>query len=197
MLALAGVASVLGWSYMRGQARWVSLSGVWIVILASLVGGAACQVAASPGVGDQPISEKEAQERWRPGFSAASDVLNVAALVLALAGLSAGPQLWEDQMRADEESRKKHGGRIQPREVLSWRVWGYVVRRIGAERSALLWLTLFLAAWGANLGTAWANWPLDDRGYLLAALTAPAAFGILSTVWMYRGVKRVFRGTTG
>jgi hypothetical protein len=192
MLALAGVASVLGWSYMRGKARWVSLWGLCLVVLASLVGAAACQAAAATDVGDQPISVKEAQERWRAGFSAASDVLNVAALVLALAGLAAGPQLWEDQMRAAGESRRKRVSRFEPRDVLSWRVWGEIVRGIGAERSALLWLALFVAAWGANVAAAWATRPPDDRAYLLAALAAPAAFGILSTFWMYRGVKRVF-----
>lgn len=175
MLAFAGLASVLGWSYMRGQARWVSLSGVWAVVVVSLVGAAACQAL---------------------GLVDAADVLNVAALVLSLAALAAGPQLWEDQMRSDAESQRKHTAQLDARDVLSWRVWGAAVRRIGAGRSALLWLALFAAAWGANLGTAWATRPLDDRGYLLAALAAPAAFGILSAFWMYRGVSRVFPGPT-
>lgn len=168
MLALTLGACVLGWSYSRGHGRSVPLALVWLVVALALAGAGGSQSA---------------------GAVELSELLNMAAFVLSLAGLAAGPALWEAQMQAhrrDPQSDSRWAGL----NVLMGRVWGTWVTRLGAGGAAICWLSLYVVAIGANLAIGWSRRPEDDRTILLLALAAPAAFGLLGTLWMYRAARR-------
>lgn len=172
VLGVLAYSIYAGWSYSRGSARGVPLYAISLVVVASLLGAAAAQALE---------------------LERTVEVLNVTAIALSLAALASSPGLWEEQIRTDLERTRLYQP-IQPRDFLSWRGWLKLVDRLGAVRAALAYLGVFGVALLAELVAAALQRPRGEGPFLFIALLAPCLFGLLSTMWVFRGARRLIPG---
>ena len=164
-------ALVLGWSLSHGHTAGVPLYALALVIPLALLAGGIAQLA---------------------GLDSVVEALNVIAIALSLAALPSHPSLWHEQMQADLR-RIRLVQPIAARDLTSWRGWLKLVDRIGARWAALLYLGLYAVAIGTALVATFGA-PSDRTVYTTLAVLAPAAFGLLSTMWIYRGARALVPG---
>jgi hypothetical protein len=172
VLAVLLFALVLGWSLSHGHTAGVSLYLLALVIPLSLLAGSVAQLA---------------------GVNGAVEALNVIAIALSLAALPSHPTLWEEQMRVDLRKTRL----VQPvsaGDLVSWRAWLKLVDRVGARRAQLLYLGLYAVAILAALAASVVGAPGDRTIYTTLAVLAPAVFGLLSAMWVYRGARALVPG---
>ena len=164
-------ALVLGWSLSHGHSAGVPLYALALVIPLALLAGSVAQLV---------------------GVLAVVEALNVVAIALALAALPSHPSLWHEQMQADLKKIRL----IQPvagRDLLSWSGWLKLVDRVGARRATLLYFALYAIAIAAALLATFGA-PSERTIYTTLAVLAPAVFGLMSTMWIYRGARALVPG---
>jgi hypothetical protein len=172
VLAVLLFAVFLAWSLSRGHTVGVPLYVLSIVIAAALLAGSIAQLL---------------------NVDTVVEALNVTAIALALAALPAHPTLWQEQMEADLR-RIRLVQPLRAGDLLSWRGWLKLVDRIGARRAAFVYFSMFAIAIGAALVATSAVHSADRTIYTTLAALAPALFAVLSTMWIYRGARRLVPG---
>src|SRR4051812_31413885 len=164
-------AVYVGWGYMSGRKGRVPLYMVALIVGISLFGAALAQLVQQNG---------------------AAEAFNVACIALSLAALASPPGLWEVQLRDDWERARLYQS-LRASDLVSWRAWLKLVDRLGARGAAVAYFGVFCLGVGLELLALGITQP-STQLFLLLALSAPALFGALSAIWIYRGVRRVMAG---
>jgi hypothetical protein len=96
------------------------------------------------------------------------------------------------QLRDDWERARVYQS-LRASDLVSWRAWLKLVDRLGARGAAVAYFGVFCLGVGLELLALGITQP-STQLFLLLALSAPALFGALSAIWIYRGVRRVMPG---
>ncbi|MPZ15477.1 MAG: hypothetical protein GEU73_13830 [Chloroflexi bacterium] len=169
VLVVLSFAVYLGWSYYRGRSGHVPLYAVSTTVAGALVGGVIVQAFRLGG---------------------AVEVLNLAAIAFSVAALASHPRLWEEQIGADLQRTHLYQ-RLRLADVWSWQAWLKLVDRFGAGGAALAYAGVFVVAVGAAALSLSSTVSRSELAVTLLPLGLPALFGILSTLWIYRGARRL------
>lgn len=172
VLAVLAFAIYLAWNVFRSRTGGIPLYLVCVAIAASLVGSAAAQLT---------------------DLNAAIEPLNVIAVALSLAAMPAPFNLWEQQMARDLQRTRVYGS-LRPADLLTWRAMLKLVDRLGARGAALVYLGGFTVALLLPLAATIRSQPADAGLLVAVTIGVPAAFALLSALWVYRGARRLVPG---
>jgi hypothetical protein len=171
-LIILVVALYFAWRIAKGSNGGVPLYALAIGVPLCLFG-----VALAALVGNTPIVE----------------LLTVTAVAFSLALTVATPRFWEDELRADLEKTRVFQT-LRAQDALSWTAWLKLVDRIGAARSALLFLLLEIVAMACAFPALLAVSAGIPVGFVLLTFAIPSLYAGLAAFWLYRAARRLVPG---
>src|SRR5579871_185289 len=124
IILILAFAIYLAWTFSRGRSGRVPLYLLpWLVAI-SLLAGAVAQLLGATGV---------------------VEALNVMAIAVSIAALASSPRLWREQVQRDLQGAKLERA-FESADLLSWRAWLKLAKRLGAAPAACWYFGALAAA---------------------------------------------------